>query len=65
MTYKIDKLFGSKTRIRILTEILMNTEKKYYIRELSRKLKISYGMLYKEIKNFENRKIGENIRYSC
>ena len=53
MTYKIDKLFGSKTRVGVLTEILMHPEKSYYLRELSRKLNIPYGMLYKEIKTLE------------
>jgi predicted nucleotidyltransferase len=51
MTSKIDKLFGSKTRVTILSEFLLNPDKSYYLRELSRKLKIPYSMLYKEVKN--------------
>jgi len=51
MTPKIDKLFGSKTRVSILSKLLMNSDKSFYIRELSRDLKIPYGMLYKEEKN--------------
>jgi len=29
----------------------MNADKSWYIRELSRELRIPYGMLYKEVKN--------------
>jgi predicted nucleotidyltransferase len=51
MTSKIDRLFGSKTRVTLLVKLLMNSEKSFYIRELSRELNIPYGMLYKEEKN--------------
>lgn len=51
MTYKIDKLFGSKTRVKILSELVLNPKRRYYIRELSRRLNIPYSVLYKEIKN--------------
>jgi len=48
MTYQIDRLFGSKTRVALLTKLLMNAEKNYYLRELSKELNIPYSMLYKE-----------------
>ncbi len=48
MTYQIDRLFGSKTRVALLTKLLMNTEKNYYLRELAKELNIPYSMLYKE-----------------
>jgi len=51
MTSKMDRLFGSKTRISLLSKLLMNPDKNFYIRELSRELNIPYGMLYKEVKN--------------
>lgn len=51
MTSKIDRLFGSKTRVSLLSKLLMNPDKSFYIRELSRELRIPYGMLYKEEKN--------------
>jgi len=51
MTSKIDRLFGSKTRVSLLSKLLMNPDKSFYIRELSRELEIPYGMLYKEEKN--------------
>ncbi len=51
MAPKIDKLFGSKTRVILLSKFMMNPNKSLYIRELSKDLKIPYGMLYKEEKN--------------
>jgi predicted nucleotidyltransferase len=51
MTSKIDRLFGSKTRVSLLSKLLMNADRSWYIRELSRELEIPYGMLYKEVKN--------------
>lgn len=51
MTSKMDRLFGSKTRVLILSKLFMNSDKTFYLRELSRELKIPYGMLYKEEKN--------------
>lgn len=51
MASKIGRLFGSKTRVSLLSKLLMNPDKSFYLRELSRELKIPYGMLYKEEKN--------------
>jgi len=54
MTPKIDniyKLFGSKTRVALLSKLMMNSGRSFYIRELSKDLRIPYSMLYKEEKN--------------
>ena len=51
VAYKIDKLFGSKTRVVLLSKLFMNPDRSFYIRELSKDLKIPYSMLYKEEKN--------------
>lgn len=51
MTSKIDKLFGSKTRVALLSKFMMNPDKSFYLRELSKDLKIPYSMLYREEKN--------------
>ncbi len=51
MTSKIDRLFGSKTRVALLARLMMNPDKNFYLLELSKDLKISYSMLYKEEKN--------------
>jgi hypothetical protein len=51
MTYQIDRLFGSKTRIALLSKLLMNADKSFYIRQLAKEMDIPYSMLYKEEKN--------------
>lgn len=51
MTATIDRLLGSKTRAVLLSKLMINADKKFYLRELSRELKIPYSMLYKEEKN--------------
>jgi len=51
MTSKMDRLFGSKTRVTLLSKLMMNSDKSFYIRELSRELNIPYSMLYREEKN--------------
>ena len=51
MTYRIDRLFGSKTRVALLSKLLMNADTRFHIRQLARETKIPYSMLYKEEKN--------------
>ncbi len=51
MTSKIDRLFGSKTRVTLLSKLLTNPDRSFHIRELSKDLRIPYSMLYKEEKN--------------
>ena len=54
MTPKIDmihRLFGSKTRVALLSKLMMNADRSFYIRELSKNLRIPYSVLYKEEKN--------------
>jgi predicted nucleotidyltransferase len=51
MTYQIDRLFGSKTRVALLSRLLMNADKSFYIRQLAKETNVPYSMLYKEEKN--------------
>jgi len=51
MTSKLDKLFGSGTRVVLLSKFIMNPGRRFHIRELSRETGIPYGMLYREVKN--------------
>lgn len=51
MTSKLDRLFGSRTRVTLLSKLMMDSDKRFYIRELSKNLGIPYGMLYREVKN--------------
>ena len=48
MTHQIDRLFGSRTRVMLLTKLLMNANRSYYLRELAKELNVPYSMLYKE-----------------
>jgi predicted nucleotidyltransferase len=51
MISKIDKLFGSKTRVTLLSKLLMNPDRSFYMRELSKELNMPYSMLHREVKN--------------
>lgn len=51
MTPKIDRLFGSATRVALLSKLLMDADRTFHIRELSRNLGIPYSVLYREVKN--------------
>lgn len=46
-------LFGSKTRTKLLTKLMMEPERQFYIREISRETQIPYGMVYKELDNLK------------
>ncbi len=46
-------LFGSKTRTKLITKLLMEPDRPFYIRELSRETNTPYSMVYKEIQNLE------------
>jgi len=45
----LEKLFGSKTKVRILKALAFNPEKKFHLRELSREIKITPIYVSKEI----------------
>lgn len=51
MTYQIDRLFGSKTRVALLSKLFMDADKTFYVRQLAKEMRIPYSMLYKEEKN--------------
>jgi len=50
----LESLIGSKTRVALLTLFLLNPGKKYYIREISRNLKIDVDPIRKELSNLES-----------
>jgi predicted nucleotidyltransferase len=62
MTSKIDKLFGSKTRVALLAKLVSNPGKSFFLRELSRDLRIPYSMLYKEEKNLASLSIVQEVK---
>jgi hypothetical protein len=50
----LEKLFGSKTRVKILKLFLLHPQEKYYIRQLSRDLKLQLNSVRRELENLEN-----------
>lgn len=49
----LERLFTSSTRVKILTEVLLNSDREYHIRELSRLIGISPIYVQKELKNLQ------------
>lgn len=50
----LEQLFGSKTRTKLLIFFLINNNKSYYIRELTRILDSQINSIRREIENLEN-----------
>jgi len=50
----LNKLFGSKTRVNILKLFLLNPLNKFYIRQLSRDLKLQLNSVRRELENLES-----------
>ncbi len=49
----LEKLFGSKTRVKILKLFLLHPNEKYFIRQLSRDLKLQLNSVRRELDNLE------------
>lgn len=49
----LGKLFGSKTRIKILKLFLLHPENKFYIRQIARDLKLQLNSVRRELENLE------------
>ena len=49
----LEKLFGSKTRVKLLKIFLVNPDEKYYIRQLARTLKTQVNSIRRELTNLE------------
>ncbi len=50
----LEKLFGSKTRVKLLKIFLLNPDQKYYIRQLARNLKTQVNSIRRELNNLED-----------
>lgn len=50
----LEKLFGSNTRVKILKLFLLHPLEKYYIRQLSRDLKLQLNSVRRELENLEH-----------
>ncbi|MBI2458983.1 MAG: hypothetical protein HYV53_00330 [Parcubacteria group bacterium] len=49
----LEKLFGSNSRVKILKLFLLNPAEKFYIRQLSRDLKLQLNSVRRELENLE------------
>jgi len=49
----LEQLFGSRARVKILKLFLLNPNEKFYIRELSRRLKLQLNSVCRELENLE------------
>lgn len=54
MISQIDKLFGSRTRVLILSKLVMNANRSLYIRQLSKEIGLTFSVVYKEIENLKD-----------
>ena len=50
----LEKLFGSKARVKILKLFLLHTQEKFYIRQLARDLKLQLNSVRRELENLDN-----------
>lgn len=50
----LEKLFGSKARVKILKLFLLHPAEKFYIRQLARDLKLQLNSVRRELENLEN-----------
>ncbi|MFH1412554.1 MAG: winged helix-turn-helix domain-containing protein [bacterium] len=50
----LDKLFGSKTRVKLLKLFLLHSEEKFYIREIARHLNLQLNSVHRELSNLED-----------
>jgi len=50
----IEGFFGSKTRVKILRQFLLNAEEKYYLRQLARDLSLQVNSVRRELKHLES-----------
>ena len=53
MPRTLDKLFGSKTRVKLLTLLLANPERTYFVREITRRLDERINSIRRELANLE------------
>ncbi len=54
MISQVDKLFGSRTRVLILSKLVMNPNRSLYIRQLSKELGLTFSVVYKEIEKLKS-----------
>lgn len=58
----LEQLFGSKTRVKLLQLFLVNSEEKYFVREITRNLNSQINAIRRELKNLEELGIIKEIK---
>ena len=59
-TIPLEKLFGSKTRAKLLALFFENTEKSYYVREITRVIEEQINSVRRELTNLSALGLGED-----
>ncbi|MEI7620151.1 MAG: hypothetical protein WCJ57_01105 [Candidatus Falkowbacteria bacterium] len=59
----IEGFFGSKTRVKILQQFLLNSEEKYYLRQLARDLALQVNSVRRELKHLESCGLLVSVNY--
>ena len=49
--FRVEQLFGSRTRARLLTLFLENADRAFYVRELTRRIDTQLNSVRRELKN--------------
>lgn len=58
----LEKLFGSRTRVKILSLFIKNPNKEFYVREITRKLKERINSIRRELENLTKMDILKNFK---
>jgi len=53
MISQVDKLFGSRTRVLILSKLVTKPNHSFYIRQLATQLGVTFSVVYKELENLK------------
>ena len=53
MISQVDKLFGSRTRVLILSKLVTKPNHSFYIRQLATQLGVAFSVVYKELENLK------------
>ena len=53
MITKINHLFGSESRVKILAKLILNPDKSFYMRELEKELDLNFLLVHRELTNLK------------
>jgi len=64
MSYMLEQLFGSKTRLKLLKMFLLQPEAKFYVRELTRELDVQINAVRRELETLMLLGLIEEVKFS-